>query len=352
MVSRAIKGCSNNKDVPMTGFMSIELVDHQLILTTTDASNYLFIFEDKVEGEDFEVVVQADTFAKLVAKTTTENISLELNGEELTVTGNGKYRILLPLDAEGQLIKFPKPLDDIDLKSGDYNKYDVNLTTIRTLLTVNKPALAPQADIQLTPQYTAYYVGESVVSTDSYKICGTAIKLFDEPVLITAPMMDLLDVMNEEEITTYINGNTIVFTTKDCIVYGKSMEGIDTYKIDAIQGLLDLDFPSDCTVSKGEILQALDRLALFVGPYDKNGITLTFTKDGLMLSSLKSSGTETVEYRASNNFKEFSACINIEMLQTQIKSHILDDIQICYGLDTALKIIDGNVTQIVAFIEV
>ena len=350
MVSRAVKGCSNDKGLPITGFMSIELLEHRLTLATTNASDYLFISEDKVEGEDFSVVVEAETFAKLVSKTTTENITLELKGEELNVVGNGNYRIELPLDAEGQLVKFPRPLDDIDIKKVEH-KYQVQLSTIRTILTVNKPALAPLSDAQITPLYTAYYVGDSVVSTDSYKICGTDVKLFDEPALINAPMMDLLDVMSEENITVYIDGNTIVFVTDDCIVYGKTQEGIEKYQIDAISGLLKLDFPSECSVSKSEILQALDRLNLFVGPYDKNGISLTFTKEGIVLSSLKSSGTELVPYKTSSNFKEFSACINIEMLQTQIKSHVLDEIQIGYGLESALKIVDGNITQIIAYIE-
>lgn len=347
MVSRAVKGCSNNKMIPITGLMSIELSDNDLILTTTDASNYLYIIENKVEGEDFSVVVQAETFAKLVSRMTSENISLEVVGEELNVIGNGNYKIELPLDEEGQLIKFPKPIDDFDLKGAD-KKYNINLTTIKTLLTVNKPALATSLDV---PCYTGYYAGDSVITTDTYKICGTGIKLFDKPVLIGPEMMDLLDVMTDENITVYITDNIVVFTSPNCTVYGKMLDGVDTYKIDAISGLLELDFPSECSVSKDNLLQALDRLSLFVGPYDKNGIRMVYTKDGIMLSNLKSNSTEVVPYRTSDNFKEFKCCINIDMLQTQIKAHTLDEIKICYGLDNAVKIVDGNVTQIIAYEE-
>lgn len=347
MVSRAIKGCSNDKQIPITGLMSIDLTDHRLTLTTTDAINYLYISEDKIDGEDFNVVVPAETFSKLVSKMTSENTSLELIGGELNVDGNGHYRIELPLDEEGELIKFPNPLDSFDIKTVAA-KYEVNLTTIRQLLTVNKPALDTNNDGSC---YTGYYVGESVVSTDSYKICGTGIKLFDEPVLIRPEMMDLLDVMTSEKIGVYVDNDTVVFASEGCVVYGKILEGISDYKIDAISGLLELDFPSECSVSKDTILQALDRLALFVGQYDKNGIYITFTKDGISLTSKKSSGAEVIPYKTSNNFKEFTACINIDMLQTQIKAHVLDEIKICYGLDNALKIIDGNVTQIIAYEE-
>jgi len=347
LVSRAIKGCSNDKMIPLTGLMSIEVSEHRLTLATTDATNYLFITEDKILTDDFSVVVTAETFSKLIARMTSENVTLELVGEVLNVTGNGEYKIELPLDEEGELIKFPRPLDSIDIKTVEAN-YTVKLTTIRQLLTVNKPALETSVDGSC---YTGYYAGNSVVSTDSYKICGTGIKLFDEPILIRPETMDLLDVMNSEDVRVYIDGDTIIFATPDCIVYGKTLEGIEDYQIDAISGLLELDFPSECSVSKDAILQALDRLSLFVGQYDKNSIYLTFTRDGIMISSKKSSGTETVPYKSSKDFNDFTCCINIEMLQTQIKAHTLDEITIQYGLDNALKIVDGNVTQIVAFAE-
>ena len=333
--------------IPITGLMSIELNDHKLTLAATDAINYLFVIEDKVDGEDFSVVVQAETFSKLISRMTSENTSLELVGEELRVTGNGEYKIELPLDEEGELIKFPRPLDSVNISDVEPDCL-LNLSTVRKLLMVNKPALATSLDV---PCYTGYYVGDEVISTDTYKICGTDIKLFDAPSLISPEMMDLLDVMTNETIHVFIDGNTIVCETPDCIVYGKELEGKDNYQVDAISGLLELEFPSECSVSKDALLQALDRLSLFVGPYDKNGIYMTFTRDGLSLSSKKSSGTEVIPYKTSKDFKDFTCCINIEMLQSQVKAHVLDELTMCYGLDNALKIVDGNVTQIIAYEE-
>ena len=332
--------------IPITGLMSIALRNNGLILTTTDAVNYLYIFEDKIEGDDFSVVVQAETFSKLISRMTSEKISLVLTGEELKVEGNGNYKIELPLDEEGEPIKFPDPLKNVDTLTVRPD-YEVELTTIKRLLAMNKPALATDEG----SCYAGYYAGNSVVSTDSYKICGTNIKLFDSPILIRPQTMDLLDVMSSEKIAVYIQDDTVIFISDGCTVYGKTLEGIEDYQIDAISNLLDLDFPSECSVSKDTLLQALDRLSLFVGPYDKNGIYMTFTRGGIMLSSKKSSGTEVIQYKTSKEFNDFTACIDINMLQTQVKAHVLDDIIIQYGLDNALKIVDGNVIQIIAFIE-
>ena len=51
MVAKAMKGASNNKLIPLTNLMAIQLKDHKLTLITTDATNFLYIMEDKVAGD-------------------------------------------------------------------------------------------------------------------------------------------------------------------------------------------------------------------------------------------------------------------------------------------------------------
>ena len=54
LVSRVIKGASNNKLLPLTSFVNISLKDKRLRLDTTDMTNYTSAIEYNVEGEDFE----------------------------------------------------------------------------------------------------------------------------------------------------------------------------------------------------------------------------------------------------------------------------------------------------------
>lgn len=335
--------------LPITGLMLIRLKYNELTLVTTDTNNYLYVIEKSVTGDDFYVVVQADVFSKLISRMTSSTTTLELVDGNLVVTGNGKYTIDLPLDESGELIKFPDPVADIVF---DTEPSKLNLSTFKLLLDVNKPALATSADL---PYYTGYYASEGgVVSTDSYVMCGTSIKLFDKTVLINPEMIDMFEVMMSEEVDGYVfesetGVETIVFKTPDCTIYGKAMADKDKYQIDAINSLLGSSFPSKCSISKSELLQVLDRLALFVGPYDMGGIYLTFTKEGIMLSSKKSNGTELISYKTSESFADFSCCINLDMLTRMVKSHAVDELEFEYGTDNALKIVDGNVTQIIAY---
>ena len=345
MVAKSMKGASCNKMIPLTGLMAIQLLDHELTLITTDATNYLFIHEDKVEGDDFYVVVQAEMFAKLISKLTCEKVSLELKDNTLMVTGNGKYSIELPLDEEGELIKFPNPMEN---GLHDVQADALNLSTVKLILNTAKAALANTLEV---PCYTGYYVGNKVVATDTYKICGIDIKLWDEPALISPEMMNLLDIFTDEKFTAMRSGNTMWFESKNCHLYGTLMDSIDDYQIEAIEGLLEQGFESSCKVNKSALLQLLDRLALFVSPYDKNGVYLTFTRDGLQIESKQANSVELIPYAESNKFRDFTCCIDIEMLHSQVKANAGDGITIYYGDESAIKIADGNVTQVIALLE-
>lgn len=345
LVTRASKGSSNNKMLPLTGFMCVEMRDNKLTLITTDGTNYLYVSEDKLEGANFYVVVQSETFTKLISKQTCENITLSVEDDALTIAGNGKYKMDLPLDEEGRTIVFPNPLESLII---DTVPEVVHLSTIKSILLTAKSALATTLDI---PCYTGYYVGKDIIATDTMKICGIDIKLFADPVLISSETMDLLDVMQDEQIHYHRIDNTLIFQDTNNVLIAKTLEGIDDYAVGPIGDLLDSEFASVCAVSKSAILQTLDRLSLFVGPYDKNGVYLTFTNDGLIIDSKKSNGSEKIDYAESENFKDFTCCIDIEMLRSQIKSTATEKITIHYGLDNCIKMTEGNVTQIVALLE-
>lgn len=347
MVSRAIKGAGNNKLLPITGLMNIEVRDSKLILVTTDATNYLYIIEDKFIAEDCSIVVDANMFSKLVSKMTCESITLNLREDlqTLEVSGNGNYKIELPLDENGQLIKYPDPLKD---RSTVDTGISFNRSTAQVVLETIKPALATTLE---NPCYTGYYMGESILATDTYKIASLNVKMFDVPLLISPETFDLLVVMNAEKINVTVESDTIIYSTPDCIVVGKVMDCIEDYAHEAITNLVNEEFISHCTVSKTEFLQMLDRLMIFVGPYDKNAVYLTFTNMGLQVSSKSSSGVEVLKYVTSLDFRDYTCAIDIQMLTQEVKAIQNDVIDIYYGNEMSIKMKDGNITIVVALLQ-
>lgn len=348
MVAKAVKGAGMNSDLFITQLMSISLKDNLLTIETTDNNNYLYVRLAKVAGEDFSVVVPADKFSKLISKLTCEDVTLELQSKDgeldkLVVKGNGKYVIELPYDEEGELIDFPDPVADT---TGDFwSSAEIQLSTVRHILSTAKAALLVGKEDMC---YSDYYCGERVVATDTYKICGIDIKIFDEPKLISPQLMDLLDVMTSENIDVRYKDDVVIFETGDVIVYGTVDEGIEDYQIDAISGLLDEDFPSMCKIEKQPLMQMLDRLSLFVDVFDKNSVYLTFTNEGLMVSSKQDSGSELIPYKESVDFKDYTCCLDIDLFKTQVKAYQTDIIELLYGKETSIKMVQGNTKQIVA----
>ena len=346
MVAKAVKGAGMNNDLFITQLMSISLKDNLLILTTTDNSNYLYVRHDKVAGDDFNVVVAVDKFSKLISKLTCQEVTLEVKegnkGEldKLVIKGNGKYVLELPYDEEGELIDYPNPLEEAT--DDFWNSSEVKLSTIRHILSTAKPALLVGKDDMC---YSDYYVGDKIVATDTYKICGIDVKIFDEPKLISPQLMDLLDVMSSETIDVRYKEDIVIFETGEVTVYGQTDEGVEDYQIDAISGLLDEQFPSSCKIEKSPLVQMLDRLSLFVDVFDKNSVYLTFTKDGLMVSSKQDSGSEIIPYKESTDFTDYTCCLDIDLFKTQVKAYQPDVIEILYGKENSIKLVTSETTR-------
>ena len=346
MVAKAIKGASCNKLIPLTSMISIEFKDGELTLHTTDMTNHLYISKmqdnDNFSGDDFTVTVEVDTFSKLIGRMTCEIIKFETKDNSLEVKGNGTYNIALPLDENGQPIVYPNPIAKFVM---DGEPDTIALSDIKLLLNTAKSSLATTMEV---PCYTGYYIGDSVITTDTCKMCYIDKNLLNEPVLISPEMMNLLDLMEADKIQVYSNDNIILFRSPDCDVYGYKMEGIEDYAVSSISKLIATQFESQCKVSKDSLLATLDRIALFVGAYESNAIRLNFTQDGIDISSLKSNGVETISYTESENFKPFTCRININMLISQLKAYTKDVVEIQYGDGRFISLINDDVTQIIA----
>lgn len=343
MVAKSVKGASNNKLLPITSLMAIEVSEGKVILTTTDGMNTLEVAHN-VDCEDFYVCIAVDTFSKLVAKTTSEYISLTLEENSLKVVGNGNYSIELPLDEEGKMIRFPKQTVPEECTS-----IIMPTKVFKEVLAINKPALAQTMEM---PCLTGYYFQENeVLSTDSYQVCRTAVKSVLADVLVAPETLELLALVQQETVSILQWADKIMFTTDDVTIYGSVLEGKEKYPVSVIKSYLDTSFESKCKLSKAVVLNILDRLSLFISDYDKNAVCLIFSDNRVMFSSKKSNGIETVDYLDKENAKPFTCYADIELLKAQINAQREDTFELWYGENVAIKMVSGNVTQVIALME-
>lgn len=342
-VNKAIKGAGFNNLIPITSMIGIKLSDGKLRLFTTDMTNTLCIIIDKVSGEDMDITVDADKFGKLIAKTTSEDIDLSVKDDILYVKANGTYKIPLISDEEG-LVTFPA------FSETKGKTTNVKLTSIMQAYNINKSALAKTLE---NPALTGYYCRDMVISTDANVITFNDFKMFeqDEPLLISPQLMQLLTLNKQEDIKLIVDKTLLTFIADDMVVQGAVMEGIEDFPADDVKAYLDEAFTSSCKVPKDLLLATLDRLALFIEPYDKNGAYFTFGRKGINIHSKKDASTETINYVESKDFEPFMCCVDIPMLKEQLQANPDDTVKICYGNENALKIESGKVTQVIALLE-
>lgn len=345
MVGKAIKCVSNNKLIPLTSLMSVKVENNFFMVSTTNGTIYFYSTSpDKVDCEDFEVCVMADTFTKLIQKTTSDDVLLEVVDNVLQVKGNGTYKLELTLDENGVPAKFPNKIGTGFREVAG----EVKVSTVKNIILANKPSLAVNMDY---PALTCYYCGNQVITSNRKQICRYDIPMFDNALLITPTLMELLASVSGETIEVEKDQNTIVYKTAVDSIFSPITEGIETFPVEKINELVDQDFNSQCKVSRSAILNVIDRLALFVASYDKSAIYLTFTNEGIMLSSKRSSGEELIPYISSIDFAPYTCCINIEMLRSQIATSDDEELILFYGSDVAVKLLNKNVTQIIALLE-
>ena len=289
------------------------------------------------------ITIDADNCGRLIGKTTSEEIDLSVKDDVLFVKANGTYKIPLISDEEG-LVTFPA------LSETKGKTTNVKLTSIMQAYNINKSALAKTLE---NPALTGYYCGDMVISTDANVITFNDFKMFeqDEPLLISPQLMQLLTLNNQEDIKLIADKTLLTFIADDMVVQGAVMEGIEDFPADDVKAYLDEAFTSSCKVPKDLLLATLDRLALFIEAYDKNGAYFTFGRKGINIHSKKDASTEVINYVESKDFEPFVCCVDIPMLKEQLQANPDDTVKICYGNENALKIESGKVTQVIALLE-
>ena len=355
MLSKASRGASNNRLLPITTYVVIELKNNTLTLMTTDGTNYLYVADADVQGDDFYVCVETDTIVKLVSKITSDDITFELFDSYLEVKANGHYKLPLQIDdstGKGGIV-ISSPLEDFRDSMSQIGRLTVS--DIKTILNGLKSSVATTLEI---PCYAHYYFGEHVIATDTVIASAydkSLLGVGETPRLVNVNMVNLLDVMSTD-VDIYANDTKMMFKSDDCVIFGTMPQGIENYAIDALNNLFNQQYSSVCSVSKSALVDALDRIRLFVGKFDDGEILLEFADDGIKISSKMSTGIEIVPYIDKNiqlsTEGTFVAHITIQMLYNRVHSFMSDDVEIEFGLSNVIKLSDTDVITVIALIDV
>lgn len=348
MLNKAVKVCSFNNMLPLTGLVEIETNDKGLSVKTTDNIT-TFIITEKLEGlEPARVVVDASIIAALINKITTEEIELIINESALTITGNGVYNLEIRVDESGEVVKLPAI--DQELINSANKEFDFKSVTDR--LKVCRPAI-PETDDQ--KEFNNYYLKDVVIATNVHKI--SAIKnidtMVDEELFIPAEFGKILIELDYAK-ANYIRKDKSLVIVGENFVLSTTMYGeFDKFPLEAIKSVIGQNYNYSVVIKKKDLAMLLDRLILFVTAYDGGSIDFVFTTNGLKVTNQKKTCDENIEYVNKNisDLVEFPCIINIEYLKAQLDVLPNEEVEFRFGgSDTSLAMVDGAITQVVSLL--
>lgn len=346
IVALAIQGAGFNKLLELSGYIGIKVQNGVLYLNTTDGTNYMRV-SDSCSADDFDVTVDAELFSKLIGKFNSDTVDMDIVDDNLVIKGNGKYTLGVKPNETGSALRFPDKFPNVPAEV-------IGTITFQDLVTISTAIKASLSSVAGS-LYADYYVGDVVASTDKVMISRYAKKLLDANYMLNRQFVDLMCLGNSDVTVSKADNMLIadISLSEDSSIQicTPILDTVSEFNIDGINKFADLDVKSFCRFKKVQMLDLLDRLALFVNKFDDGAVTLHFTEDYIEVSSLANSGIERVEITEFKNAEDISIKINIERLRNQLKAYGADIVDMYYGSDVCIKLVDGDISQVIALIK-
>lgn len=346
-MSKVYRGVGNNKLLPLTSMMCLELEDGVLTLRTYDGENFVIV-QDKEDvvavDEKFYAVVNADVINKLISKITKEFVEFTVaNDGTLLISGNGNYRIEVIYD-NGMMLKYPDAIADFNKMAQE--SYTINKEVLAKSVKINESSAAKTREIVA---HTGAYFGKEIITTDSVLACIVNSNLVKgKNLLFSYSSLHLYDLFENEKLELKVAGNNFMISCNMVTVVGKFLDGIEDYPATQVLSLIDGEMDS-VEINVTELKEVLDRLDIFVGEYDNNGIKINFAENLLTLTSLSNNATEIIKLKQPST-KPFTASVALEPLKIQLASITDQNVWLDYGTDTMVRLRSTGATYILALL--
>lgn len=345
LIQRAMAGVGNNKLLPITSLMLIKCADGVVTVCTTDGVNYLYCRDEFAGVGDFYAVVVADRFAKLLPLLDGETIELKVENNSLLIAGSGMYRLALPADERGEMVKYPDPLKSVGTVC---EACDVPVAINKLILTAVVPSVSKQAEG--TP-YDGVYFGDYIIGTDTIQIAGIKFKTLKTPKLLNLSTVNLFKTLTDSAVVRVYDG-AITIDDGKTIIYTNEMRGIEDYQIADIIDLLTTKYDQVYRVRNNELLRSLKRVGYFATAYEDCLVNLKFSNGIITIESAVGDGVDTVESHSYTfGAEEYECSVDVRMLLRHLKGCTGELIDISFGKSNAISLVTDDSIHVIALAE-
>jgi len=285
ILRRVHRGVGSGKILPISEYFYLSLTPDGLMVQATNGVVFITYRNPEITGSMGSCVVEADTLTKIVQRTDTPQIRLRLFQEEannyLEVKGNGTYKI--PILSSDSYPKYEKTFDT--------SAVPLHLPSLQRMLLEHRACVSKDLLLGI---YAGYRFGTNyILTSDLVRICcSTGIFETSPEALVPPRVVSLLLEVTGETVWYRCSEQSVLFETDHFEIYGAQLSGAQDYQ--NFQDELSADVKGAVVLRTSSFLSALSRMELFTSEMDRNSLTLTFTANGLELSTPL--GTETLPY--------------------------------------------------------
>lgn len=354
LVNLAINGCGQNSQIPLTQLFGIRTMkldsDTYLVIGATDTINYLYA-KTKIESDEVvDVCINANIFTQLVNKFTTDTIKLTFFEKYVQLEANGEYKLEIALLENGEKLTFPRNAN-LEPAMAYPTPHKIKTEKFRKLLKYGKDALATmENEVDLN----GYYVNDDMLIATNRKIMVVLADTLGINAVLRRKFVDLICESSDDEIYFYeLDERNFLVVDSVMNIYSTINSPLENYPSKQIEKVVNgSQFGLQVKVDIKSLLSILDRISLMVTKYDSDIIELSIADGVMLVSSVKSTGSETLPIALANDepFDPnyiWTGKINCEWLKTQLSTFNKDIIDLYIGNKICVKLVEDDVSKLI-----
>lgn len=333
LVTKAYKGVSNNRLAPITSLLGLEFSPDGLTIRTFDGENHVVVRDAEVKtAEPSNITIDANVFKNLMDKVTTKEVSLEIKDRYLEVNANGTYKIEIVYDDNQVLV-----MKNVDHDLDDAESFTIDRKVLEAALDYNEVSAAKTTEVLFE---TGAFVGAKIITTDEVLATVTHKELVKgKEYLFKYSSLHLISVFNKDELTFKVRGKDFYLTDGVNAVRGVFLDGVEEYpKSELLDLVLGGDQQLFVVAKTAELVNILDRLSIFVTPYDNDKVDFEFNEDGLCIRSNQSKAVENILVDCETPIQPQKLALSLTPLKLQLNTIKDEEVKLYYGSEASLRI--------------
>lgn len=325
-----------------------------LYMCVTNREYFVKVKLNVYDSYDFHATISADTFLKLISKTTSNNVELECTDKCLIVKADGKYKIPLIYDINGNLLTLPTI--NIDQQSMNFDiSGDIISSIPKYRYKFNNKQLKKMYSNTVQDMY---YIDENGCLTFTSGACINTFTL-SQPCkfLLTDKIVKLFKLFNNESVNFTLGHRqiqdivlTVVKFKDDDVELTATLNDsnlINSVPAAIIRRRATNTYDHNIIVNKNYISQAIDRLMIFdpeIAGHFKFGFNSVEVYNKLNTNS------EVIYYiNEDESLKDQLYTANLDLVDLKAVLDTISDefINISFGDHQAFVLIKDNITYVI-----